>query len=119
MLGLDQVVRDQPGVAALARLRARGMRFCLRRIGPPPQDAAALGANGFEFVLLDAARFALSTPDGEIDPALRRAAARGRAGRADAPDRPGRVPEEAIALPGEWALSADDGAFDLARSHAA
>ena len=119
VLGLDQAVRAQPGVAALAKLRARGMRFCLRRIGPPPADAGALGANGFEFVLLDAARFALSTPDGEIDPALLELQ-RG-VGSAGPMLLIGRVGfhEEAIALPGDWALSADDGAFDLARSHAA
>ena len=119
VLGLDQPVRDQPGVAALAALRARGMRFCLRRVGPPPLDAGALGAHGFEFVLLDAARFALSAPDGQIDPALL-ALQRG-VGPAGPMLLIGRVgfQEDAIALPGEWALSADDGAFDLARSHAA
>ncbi len=119
VLGLDQVVRDQPGVAALARLRARGMRFCLRRVGPPPPDAAGLGAQGFEFVLLDAARFALSTPDGQIDPSLLEL--QHRFGPAGPMLLVGRVGfhEEAIALPGDWALSADDGAFDLARPHAA
>ena len=119
VLGLDQVVRDQPGVAAIAGLRARGMRFCLRRVGPPPRDAGALGGHGFEFVLLDAARFALSAPDSQVDPALLEL--QREVGSTGPMLLIGRVgfQEEAIALPGEWALSADDGAFDLARSHAA
>jgi cyclic-di-GMP phosphodiesterase TipF (flagellum assembly factor) len=58
VLALDQAVRDQPGAAALARLRLGGIRFCLRRVGPPPLDPAELGASGFSFVLLEAARTA-------------------------------------------------------------
>ena len=119
VLALDHAVRDQPGIAALAGMRLRGMRICLRRVGPPPLDAAELGASGFDFVLLEAARFALGAADGRIDPALLELQ------RTFGPAGPmllvGRVgfDEEAIALPGNWALSADDGAFDLARSQAA
>ncbi len=119
VLALDHAVRDQPGVAAQAAMRARGMRFCLRRIGPPPLDAAELAASGFDFVLLEAARFALGAADGPIDPALLELQrAFGPAGPMLLVGRTG-FGEEAIALPGHWALSADDGAFDLARPHAA
>ncbi len=119
VLALDQAVRDQPGLAALARLRLAGMRFCLRRVGPPALEPAELGASGFEFVLLEAARFALRAPDGMIDPALlelRRGF--GPGGPMLLVARTG-LDEQAIVLPGNWARSADDGAFDLARSHAA
>jgi len=119
VLALEHAVRDQPGVAAMARLRQRGMRFCLRRVGPPPLDAAGIKASGFDFVLLEAARFALGAADDEVDPSLlelrRSFEAAGSmllVGRAGSD-------ESTIALPGKWARSADDGAFDLARPHAA
>ncbi len=119
VLALDHALRDQPGGAAQARMRRRGVRFCLRRIGPPPLDAAELGAGGFDFVLLEAARFALGAADDPIDPVLLELQrAFGPAGPRLLVSRVG-FDEGAIALPGDWALSAADGAFDLARPHAA
>ncbi len=118
VLALDHPAHDLPNVVAIAGLRERGVRFCLRRVGPPVQDAAEVRAGGFDFVLLEAARFALGGPEGAVDPGLLElqrtfgpAAAMLLVGRTGAD-------EAAIALPGSW-RSADDGAFDLARSHAA
>ncbi len=119
VLALDHAVCDQPGIAAQAGMRRRGLRFCLRRVGPPPLDGAELGANGFDFVLLEAARFALAAADGRIDPTLLELQRGfGPAGPMLLVGRTG-FDDAAIVLPGEWALSADDGAFDLARPHAA
>jgi hypothetical protein len=119
VLALDHTVRDGPSVAALARLRQRGMRFCLRRIGPPPLDAAELGASGFDFVLLEAGRFAVGP---EAAPAERTLLElQGAIGDAGPMLLVGRVgfDQATIELPGEWALTADDGAFDLAQPSAA
>jgi hypothetical protein len=69
VLALDQAPADRPMIAAAAALRSRGVRFCLRRLGPPPLDPAASRAQGFEFLLLDAERFALE-PQGAGDPIL-------------------------------------------------
>ena len=70
VLALDHAVRDSASASALARLRRRGMRFCLRRVGPPPGDAVELRRSGFEFVLLEAARFALDGLSASGGPAL-------------------------------------------------
>jgi hypothetical protein len=70
VLALDHALRDGPSVVAATGLRARGVRFCLRRLGPPRLDPPALRAAGFAFVLLEAERFALA-PAGALDPALR------------------------------------------------
>ena len=71
VLALDHALRDGPSVVAATSLRARGVRFCLRRLGPPQLDPAALRAGGFAFVLLEAERFALAAPAGAVEPALR------------------------------------------------
>jgi hypothetical protein len=119
VLALDHGVRDQPGVAAMAGLRRRGMRFCLRRVGPPPLDAAEVRASGFDFILLEAARFGFAAAVGEIDPILLELQrAFGGSGSMILVGRTGSD-ESTIALPGKWARSADDGAFDLARPYAA
>jgi cyclic-di-GMP phosphodiesterase, flagellum assembly factor TipF len=119
VLALDHTVRDAPSVAVLARLRRRGMRFCLRRIGPPPVDAAELGESGFDFVLLEAGRFAIGPEPAPVEPALLELQrAFGTAGPSLLVGRVG-FDEVAIELPGEWALTAEDGAFDLGRPTAA
>jgi hypothetical protein len=119
VLALDHPVHDLPSVVAIAGLRGHGLRFCLRRVGPPVVDADELRANGFDFVLLEAARFALGSSEGAVDPSLLELQ---RAFGAEGPmllvSRAGGD-EDAIALPGKWARSADDGAFDLAPPHAA
>jgi cyclic-di-GMP phosphodiesterase TipF (flagellum assembly factor) len=69
VLALDQVVHDRPRRAAATGMRARGLRFCLRRLGPPPLDPAPLRAAGFAFVLLEAERYARAQ-GGELEPAL-------------------------------------------------
>jgi cyclic-di-GMP phosphodiesterase TipF (flagellum assembly factor) len=69
VLSLDQMPCDRPGVLAAHALQARGLRFGLRRLGPPQLDPAALRAAGIAFVLLDAERLALA-PDGTPDPTL-------------------------------------------------
>jgi EAL domain len=69
VLALDQVPADRPAVAVAAGLRKRGVRFCLRRLGPPPNPVQPR-AQGFEFLLLDAERFALRPQAGATDPAL-------------------------------------------------
>jgi hypothetical protein len=116
VLALDHVVRDQPGLSAMAGLRERGIRFCLRRIGPPPQDAAEVRAGGFDFVLLEAVRFALGAADGEPDPGLPELQRTfGAAGAMLLVGRTGSD-DAAIVLPGNWALSADDGAPSIWRA---
>jgi len=117
VLALDHAVGDRVGRAAMAALRAQGVRFCLRRLGPPPLDPAALRRAGFGFVLLEAGRFARSAPDGALDPALLELqevlgahGPRLLIARNDAAD---------VAIPGAWAFSPADGAFDLARPDAA
>ncbi|HSA81946.1 MAG TPA: EAL domain-containing protein [Geminicoccaceae bacterium] len=112
-LALDHTVRDGLSVAALARLRGRGVRFCLRRIGPPPVDAAELGRSGFDFVLLEAGRFAVGPETTRAEPALRELQrVFGATGPTLLVARAG-FDQAAIELPGEWALTAEDGAFDL------
>jgi hypothetical protein len=69
VLMLEHTLCDRPSILAASALRARGLRFGLRRLGPPELDPAALRAAGIAFVLLDAARLALA-PDGAPDPAL-------------------------------------------------
>jgi EAL domain-containing protein (putative c-di-GMP-specific phosphodiesterase class I) len=58
VLELDQLRLDAPATQAQARLRRLGWRFCLRRIGPPVFELAALAVRGFSFLRLDAPRFA-------------------------------------------------------------
>ena len=70
VLALDKVPGDRPSVMAASSLRRRGVRLCLRRLGPPPAAPAELRAGGFDFVLLDADRFALGPQNAAIDPAL-------------------------------------------------
>jgi len=119
VLALDHPVHDLPGVVAVAELRGRGLRFCLRRVGPPVLDAAELRAQGFDFVLLEAARFALGGSDAGVDSSLLELQRSfGALGPMLLVGRTG-ANEEAIALPGTWARLADDGAFDLAQPHAA
>ncbi len=120
VLALDHVVHDRPSVAAVARLRERGVRFCLRRLGPPPLEAEALRAAGFAFVLLEAWRFGWSAAAGGApDPALLELQ---QLFGADGPQllvlRTG-TGADSVTLVGEWAFSAADGAFDLARPSAA
>jgi hypothetical protein len=118
-LALDHTVRDGPSVAALDRLRRRGVRFCLRRIGPPPVEAAELRRSGFDFVLLEAGRFAVGPETARAEPALRELQrVFGAVGPTLLVARVG-FDEATIELPGEWALTAEDGAFDLARPSAA
>ncbi len=91
------------------------MRFCLRRVGPPPVDPVELRRSGFEFVLLEAARFALDRLSASGGPALLelQRVVRG-AGPTLLVGRSG-----AVELPGARATRAEDGAFDLARPSAA
>jgi hypothetical protein len=118
-LALDHTVRDGPSVAALARFRQLGVCFCLRRIGPPPVDAAELGKSGFDFVLLEAGRFAIGPEGARVQPALLELQrVFGTAGPTLLVGRVG-FDQATIELPGEWALTAEDGAFDLARPSAA
>jgi EAL domain-containing protein (putative c-di-GMP-specific phosphodiesterase class I) len=58
VLELDQLRLDAPATQAQARLRRLGWRFCLRRIGPPVFELAALAVRGFSFLRLEAPRFA-------------------------------------------------------------
>jgi hypothetical protein len=119
VLTLDRTVRDGPSVAALARFRRRGVRACLRRIGPPPVDAAELSESGFDFVLLEAGRFAVGPEALQAEPTLLELQRIfGSAGPTLLVGRVG-FDQEAVELPGEWAFTAEDGAFDLARSSAA
>jgi hypothetical protein len=120
VLALDHAVHDAPSVAAFGRLRERGLRFCLRRVGPPPTDAAAELANsGFHFVLLEGGRFAIGSGGAPGEPALLELQqAFGTAGiKLLAVD--GGADRATIDLPGDWAAEAEDGAFDLARPTAA
>lgn len=119
VLALDRIVRDRPSATAMANLRRRGVRFCLRRIGPPPPDPAELTEGGFEFVLLEATRFTVGALDSAIDPALvglQRSL--GAAGPTVLVGRRG-FDDSTIEIPGEWALSTGDGGFDSARPSAA
>jgi cyclic-di-GMP phosphodiesterase TipF (flagellum assembly factor) len=121
VLALEHAGRDGAAAAALARLRRRGMRFCLRRVGPPPADALELRRSGFDFVLLESERFAL---DGE-----RASPAPGGAGGPGLPELQrlfrlagstllvGR--SAAVDLPGARAARAEGGALELARPSAA
>jgi hypothetical protein len=119
VLALDHTVWDVPSVAALARFRRLGVRFCLRRIGPPPVDAAELGRSGFDFVLLEAGRFAVGPEALQVEPALLELQrVFGSAGPMLLVGRVG-FDQATIELPGEWAPTAEDGAFDLARPSAA
>ena len=119
VLTLDRTVRDGPALAALDRFRRRGVRTCLRRIGPPPVAAAELGDSGFDFVLLEAGRFALGPEATALPRALLELQrVLGTAGPTLLVGRVG-FDQAAIELPGEWALTAEDGAFDLARPSAA
>jgi EAL domain-containing protein (putative c-di-GMP-specific phosphodiesterase class I) len=115
VLALDHAVRDSASATALARLRRRGMRFCLRRVGPSPSDAVELRRSGFEFVLLEAGRFALdaeSASDAPTQVELQRVF-RG-AGPTLLVGRSG-----AVELSGPRAGRAEGGSFELARPSAA
>jgi EAL domain len=115
VLALDHAVGDSASATALARLRRRGMRFCLRRVGPPPGDPVELRRSGFEFVLIEAARFALDPLSASGGPALLelQRVVRG-AGPTLLVGRSG-----AVELPGARATRAQDGSFELARPSAA
>lgn len=115
VLTLDQMLCDRPSVVAASGLRARGVRFCLRRLGPPQLDPAALRTAGFAFVLLAAERFALA-PEGAPDPALLEL--QKVLGQNDPQLLVGRAAASTITFPGPWALSAGHGA-DLAPPSAA
>ena len=117
VLALDHAVHDRPSVAAAARLRARGVRFCLRRLGPPPLDAETLRAAGFAFVLLEAGRFRHDGSDDGPEPALQ--ALQELFGAAGPELLILRTRAQSITIVGEWAFSAADDTFDLARSSAA
>jgi cyclic-di-GMP phosphodiesterase, flagellum assembly factor TipF len=119
VLALDHVVHDRPSVDAVARLRARGLRFCLRRLGPPPLDGAALRTAGFAYILLEADRFGQSAADPASDPALVELQ---RLLGADGPQLLVRRTDPAadsVTIVGEWAFSATDATFDVARPSAA
>jgi hypothetical protein len=70
ILALDRTRLDPLAERALGRLRTSGLRVCLKRIGPPPLDAAGLAARGFGLVMLEASRFAHAAGDREVEPAL-------------------------------------------------
>ena len=117
VLTLDHALRDRPSVVAATGLRARGVRFCLRRLGPPQLDPAALRAAGFAFVLLEAERFALA-PEGAPDPALLEL--QRVCGQDDPRLLVGRAAASTVTFPsGPSALPAGHGAADLARPSAA
>ena len=119
VLALDHAVRDRPSAAALARLRRGGLRFCLRRVGPPPSDAAEVGAGGFDFVLLESGRFALGDEAVPGEEALLKLQQLfGSAGPTLLVERRG-ADRAAIELPGAWSPAADGGGLDLARPSAA
>jgi hypothetical protein len=119
VLALDHPAHELASVVAMAGLRGQGMRFCLRRVGPPALDPAEIRAHGFDFVLLEAARFALDGEGGEVEPSLIELQRTfGAAGPVLLVGRTG-ADRSTIALPGDWARSADDAAYDLARPHAA
>jgi cyclic-di-GMP phosphodiesterase TipF (flagellum assembly factor) len=115
VLTLDHAVRDSTSAAALARLRRRGMRFCLRRTGPPPGAAVELRRSGFEFVLLESGRFALDGESAASEAALLELQALFRgAGPTLLVGRSG-----AVELPPARARGAQDRALGIARSSAA
>jgi EAL domain-containing protein (putative c-di-GMP-specific phosphodiesterase class I) len=119
VLALDHPMHELASVVAMAGLRGQGMRFCLRRVGPPALNPTEIQAHGFDFVLLEAARFALDHEGGEVEPSLVELQRTfGAAGPVLLVGRTG-ADRSTIALPGDWARSADDAAFDLARAHAA
>jgi hypothetical protein len=119
VLALDHPVHELASVVAMAGLLGQGMRFCLRRVGPPALDPAEIRAHGFDFVLLEAARFALGGEDGEVEPSLIELQRTfGAAGPVLLVGRTG-ADRSTTALPGDWAHSADDAAYDLARPQAA
>jgi hypothetical protein len=116
VLTLDHPLSDRPSILAAAGLRPRGVRFGLRRLGPPPLDPAALRTAGFAFVLLDAERFALA-PDGAPDPALLELL------RLLGPDDPqllvSRRDTDSVTFAGSGPWSAEDSPFDVAQPSAA
>jgi hypothetical protein len=124
VLALEQAGRDGAAAGAFARLRRRGVRFCLRRVGPPPGDALELRRSGFDFVLLESGRFALEGESASPAPTA--------AGGPGAPALPelqrlfrlagstllvGR--SGAVELPGARATRAEGDALELARPSAA
>jgi hypothetical protein len=117
VLALDQVLHDRPSVVAATSLRARGVRFCLRRLGPLRLAPAALRDAGFAFVLLEAKRFALKAPEGALDPALVKL--QKVFGQDDPRLLVTRRQADSVTFPGKSGLSAEAGAFDLARPSAA
>lgn len=80
VLMLDRIELDAVAAAPLARLRGLGLRFGLRRIGPPALDPVLLAARGFDVVLLDVARFAVRSNHRRHDPSLLEAQLRLAAG---------------------------------------
>ena len=116
VLTLDHTLCDRPAVLAAAGLRSRGVRFGLRRLGPPQLDPAALRAAGVAFVLLETERLALA-PDGTPDPALLDLL------RTLGPEDPqllvSRPDPGSDAFAGRWARSAGANAAELARPSAA
>ncbi len=71
VLALDRTRLDQLAGRTLGRFRTLGVRVCLKRIGPPPPDVAALAERGFDLVMLEASRFAQPpAANQEVEPAL-------------------------------------------------
>jgi EAL domain-containing protein (putative c-di-GMP-specific phosphodiesterase class I) len=71
VLALDRTRLDQLAKRTLGRFRTLGGRVCLKRIGPPPPDVAALAEQGFDLVMLEARRFTQPPAAGqEVEPAL-------------------------------------------------